>query len=78
MQETLYHLVIMEQWSGAQRAFAVKAYYKNDDSEEAARQELRHHFNLARHAQVPFAHAVTTWACKFKESGPTLNKTLRG
>jgi hypothetical protein len=46
----------MEQWSGAQRAFAVKAFYKNDDSLEAARRLFRIHFNLQHHDPVPSTH----------------------
>ena len=54
-------LVIMDQWSSAQRALAVKAFYKNNDSVETARREFRRHFNLGRHDRVPSADAINTW-----------------
>jgi hypothetical protein len=34
-------LVAMEPWTGAQRAFAVKAFYKNCDSFVIAQREFR-------------------------------------
>ncbi|KAG8286039.1 hypothetical protein J6590_068965, partial [Homalodisca vitripennis] len=40
------HLVEMEQWSGAERAVAVRAYYKNGDSVTAAQRVFRHHYDI--------------------------------
>src|SRR5258705_5837545 len=57
----LYHLVAMERWSGTQRAFAVKNYYKNNDSFEAARRGFRRNFNLGHHDPIPSAHAMKLW-----------------
>lgn len=37
----LCHLVIMHTSSGVQRAFAIKAFYRNSDSGEGARREFR-------------------------------------
>ena len=36
----------MEPWTGAQRAFAVKAFYKNGDSFVIARREFRREFGI--------------------------------
>jgi hypothetical protein len=34
-----HHLVIIDQWNGQQRAFAIKMFYKNNDSLEGAQRE---------------------------------------
>ena len=57
----LYHLVAMERWSGTQRAFAVKNYYKNNDSFEADRRGSRRNFKLGHHDPIPSAHAMKLW-----------------
>jgi len=36
----------MESWIGAQRAFAVKLFYKNNDSYVAAQREFRKKFGI--------------------------------
>ena len=46
------------QWSGP--VFAVKAYWKNNDSYEAARREFRRHFQLGRDDPVPGSTAFST------------------
>lgn len=68
----------MDAWSGAQRAFAIKAFYKNNDSVEGARREFRRHFNLGRHDRVPSAHAIKTWIHNFEESGSAMGKKPPG
>ena len=35
------HLVIMDQWNGQQCAFAIKMFYKNNDSLEVAQREFQ-------------------------------------
>jgi hypothetical protein len=51
----------MEQWTGAQRAFAVKAFYKNGDNFVIAQREFRREFGIHRNRAVPSAHAITTF-----------------
>jgi transposase len=75
---TSCHLVTMEQWSGAQRAFTVKAFYKNNDSLKAARRLFHVHFNLQRHVPVPSAHVIKTWVRNFEETGSALKKKPPG
>jgi hypothetical protein len=43
----------MEPWTGAQRAFAVKAFYKNGDSFVIARHEFRGESGIHRNRAVP-------------------------
>jgi len=43
----------MEPWTGAQRAFAVKAFYKNGDSFVIAQREFRREFGIHRNRAVP-------------------------
>lgn len=67
--------LIMDQWSGQQRAFAVKMFYKNHDSLEGAQREFRRHFHLNR---VPSKHAIRTWIDNFEETGSALKKKPTG
>jgi transposase len=64
----------MEPWSAAQRAFAVKAFYKNGDSFMIARREFRREFGIHRNRTVPSAHAIKTWVRNFEATGSTLKK----
>jgi hypothetical protein len=66
----------MEQWSGAQRAFAVKSVYKNNGNLEAARREFRRHFNLCRHDLIPSVHAIKILVSNFEETGSALKRSL--
>ena len=59
----------MEPWTGAQRAFAVKAFYKNGDSLAIAQREFRREFGIHRNRAVPSAHAIKTWVRNFEASG---------
>jgi len=62
----------MEPWTGAQRAFAVKAFYKNGDSLAIAQREFRREFGIHRNRAVPSAHAIKTWVRNFGATGSTL------
>jgi hypothetical protein len=64
----------MEQWNGAQRAFAVKAFYKYGDSFVIAQREFQREFGVHRNRAVPSAHAIKTWVRNFKATSSTLNK----
>ena len=63
----------MESWTGAQCAFAVKSFYKND-SYVAAQREFCKKFGIHRNSKVPSAHAIKTWVNNFKETGSTVKK----
>ena len=67
----------MEPWTGAQRGFAVKAFYKNGDSLAIAQREFRREFGIHRNRAVPSAHAINTWVRNFEATGSTL-KTKGG
>jgi len=67
----------MEPWTGAQSAFAVKAFYKNGDSLAIAQREFRREFGIHRNRAVPSAHAIKTWVRNFEATGSTL-KTKGG
>jgi transposase len=63
----------MESWTGAQHAFSIKSFYKND-SYVAAQRELRKKFGIHGNSQVPSAHAIKTWVNNFEETGSTVKK----
>ena len=67
----------MEPWTAAQRAFVVKAFYKNGDSLVIAQREFRREFGIHRNRAVPSAHAIKTWVRNFETTGSTL-KTKGG
>jgi hypothetical protein len=64
----------MDSWTGAQRAFAVKSFYKNNDSYAAAQRKFRKKFGIHRSSKVPSAHAIKTWVNNSEETGSTLKK----
>jgi len=64
----------MESWTGAQRAFAVKSFCKNNGSYVAVRREFRKKFGINRNSKVPSAHTVKTWVNNFEETGSTVKK----
>jgi hypothetical protein len=59
----------MEPWTRTQRAFAVKAFYKNSDSFVIARLEFRREFGIHRNRAVPSAHTIKTWVLNFEATG---------
>jgi len=56
----------MEPWTGPQRAFAVKAFYKNGYSSVIAQREFQREFGIHRNRAVPLAHAIKTWVRNFE------------
>ena len=64
----------MELWTGAQRAFAVKSFYKNGETFVVAQREFRREFGIHRNRAVPSARAIKTWVRNFKATGSTLKK----
>ena len=67
----------MELWTGAQRAFAVKVFYKNCDSFVIAQREFWRAFRIHRSRAVPSTHAIKTWVPNFEATGCAL-KTKGG
>jgi hypothetical protein len=64
----------MEPWTGAQRAFAVKVFYKNGDSSVIAQREFRREFGIHRNCAVPSGYAIKTWIRNFEATGSALKK----
>jgi hypothetical protein len=67
-------LVAMELWTGAQRVFAVKPFYKNGDNFVIAQCAFRREFGIHRNRAVPPAHAIKTWVRNFENTSSTLKK----
>jgi hypothetical protein len=66
----------MELWTGAQHAFAVKAFYKNGDSFVVDQREFRREFRIHRNRAVPSAHDIKAWVRNFEATGSTLKKKV--
>ena len=64
----------MEPRTGAQRVFAVKAFYKNGDSFVIAQREFRRVFGIHRNRVVPSGHAIKTWVRNLEAIGSALKK----
>jgi hypothetical protein len=64
----------MDSCTGAQRAFAVKSFHKNNDSYVAAQCEFCKKFGIRRNSKVPSAHAIKMWVNNFEETGSTVTK----
>ena len=64
----------MQPWTGVQRAFAVKAFYKNGDSFVIAQREFGREFGIHRNRAVPSAHAIKTLVLNLEATGSTLKK----
>ena len=62
-----------ESWTGAQCAFAVKSFYKNNDNYVAAQRQFRKKFGIHRNSKVPSAHDIKTLVNNFEETGSTVN-----
>jgi len=57
---------------GAQRVFAVKAFYKNSDSSVIAQCEFRREFGIHCSRAVSSTHAIKTWVGNLEATGSTL------
>lgn len=68
----LFSLVAMDRYTGPQRAFCVRAFYKNNDSYIVVRRLYRTHFNLTSMKNVPSANLIKYWVRKFEETGNTM------
>ena len=58
----------MVSWTGAQRALAVKLFYKNNDRYGAAQREFRKKFGIHQNSKVTSAHAIKTWVNNFEDN----------
>ena len=65
----------MEPWTGAQPAFAVKAFYKNGDSFVITQREFWREFGIHCNCSVASAHAIKTWVWNLEATGSTLKKS---
>ncbi|KAL4708076.1 hypothetical protein ACJJTC_009855 [Scirpophaga incertulas] len=72
------NLVAMEPYTGAQRAFCVRAYYENNKSVITARRLYRHEHGLRDLSGVPSANVIRKWIRMFETTGSTISITARG
>jgi hypothetical protein len=66
----------MEPWTEAQRAIAVKSFYKNSVSFVMAQRESRRKFGIHCSRAVPSTHAIKTWVRNLEATGSTLKKMV--
>lgn len=65
---------MMKARTSKRRVFAVKAYYKNDDSCVRAQRAFRREFRLPPRAPVPSRKAVLLWVRNFEANSSTVKK----
>lgn len=65
-------LVAMERYTGAERAFCVRAYYENNKSIIIARRLYRLEHDLHDLSQVPSANIIRKWIKMFETTGSTI------
>jgi hypothetical protein len=70
--------VTTEQWLCEHRAFAVKSFFKNDDSATQTQHEFRKHFNIGRNGKVPTRQTILNWISKFRSTASALPKKNPG
>ncbi|CAK1579832.1 unnamed protein product [Parnassius mnemosyne] len=68
----------MERFTGADRAFCVREFYRNNDSATIARRKFREYQNLRNFKDIPSVQTIKNWIIKFEESGSTLDKQRSG
>lgn len=68
----------MASFSGAQRAFCVREYYRNNDSATEAQRKFCTQYNIRNKNQAPSTRAIKNWVQKFEETGSTLNQPRSG
>jgi hypothetical protein len=64
----------MEPWTGAQRAFAVKVFYKNGVNFVFAQREFRRELRDSSQSCCSISQCQKTWVRKFEATGSTLKK----
>lgn len=62
----------MSQFTGEQRAFAVRAFYENNHSYVIVRRMFRVEYNLRSIQQCPSPQLLRQWVKRFQETGSTL------
>jgi hypothetical protein len=66
----------MDSWTGAQHAFAIKSFYKNNDSYIAAQSKFPKKIGIHQNSKVPSAHAIKMWVNNFKRPAQLLRKVV--
>jgi len=68
----------MERFSGSDRAFYVREFYKNGDSPTIARRKFSSHRGLCNLNDAPSVSLVRKWVENVEETGSTLGNPKSG
>lgn len=68
----------MSQWTGEQRAFAIEAYFKANDSCAIARRRFSSRYNIRRLRDAPSEDLIRLWVRRFKTTSSAANNTRPG
>lgn len=68
----------MASFTGAQRAFCVREYYRNNDSLTISQRKYCNHYSIRHKNEAPSIHLIKKWIEKFEKTGSTLNQPRSG
>lgn len=68
----------MSQWTGEQRAFAIEAYFKANDSCAIARRRFCSRYNIRRSRDAPSEDLIRLWVRRFRATSSAENKPRPG
>lgn len=78
MNATAWKSVIVERFTGEQRAMCVRAFYENNHSFVTVPRLCRAHYHLHGINKTPSAKLIRFWIEKFERDGTTKNKEPTG
>lgn len=68
----------MASFTGDQRAFCVREYYRNHDSATVAKRKFCNHYNVHKNNFAPSVQTIKKLVQKFETTGSTLNMPRSG
>ncbi|CAK1604586.1 unnamed protein product [Parnassius mnemosyne] len=68
----------MSQWTGEQRAFAIEAYFKANDSCAIARRRFCSRYNIRRLRDAPSENLIRLWVRRFRKTSSAANNPRPG
>ena len=68
----------MQRWLEGCRAFAVEAFFKNNDSATVTQRVFRRYFDIGRNGKVPTRQTILNWITQFRTTASIVNKKPPG
>ena len=65
----------MQQWNIEHRIFAVKQFFRNNDSAVTVQRLFRRQFNVLREGTIPDRNTILQWVESFRTTGSVMKRT---